>query len=153
MGTMHLRNLIYAYFGILLFSCELTKSFYHEIKNMIYGVVVFSIFAGSIAFSWIGISEKVLDYKQEDNLYSPVKAIAYLEKHEDKDVKVFTEFNNGAYFEWSGYRCFVDPRPELYFKKLNHKEDVFKEYQKLIKLQFRKQSMHFLINTSVNMPV
>ena len=133
MGTMHLRNLIYAYFGILLFSCELTKSFYHEIKNMIYGVVVFSIFAGSIAFSWIGISEKVLDYKQEDNLYSPVKAIAYLEKHEDKDVKVFTEFNNGAYFEWSGYRCFVDPRPELYFKKLNHKEDVFKEYQKLMK--------------------
>ena len=26
----------------------------------------------------------------------------------------------------------MDPRPELYFKKLNHKADVFQEYQELI---------------------
>ena len=133
MGTMHLRNLIYAYFGILLFLCEVVRKDNQTIKNMIYGNLVFAIFLGSIAFSWVGISGKVLNYKQDDDLYSPVKAIAYLDEHEEKDVKVFTEFNNGAYFEWSGYRCFVDPRPELYFKKLNHKADVFQEYQTLMK--------------------
>lgn len=133
MGTMHLRNLIYAYFGILLFLCEVVRKNKQTIKNMIYGNLVFAIFLGSIAFSWVGISGKVLDYKQDDDVYSPVKAIAYLDEHEKKAVKVFTEFNNGAYFEWSGYRCFVDPRPELYFKKLNHKADVFQEYQTLMK--------------------
>ena len=132
MGTMHLRNLIYAYFGILLFLCEVVRKDKQTIKNMIYGNLVFAIFLGSIAFSWIGISGKVLDYKQDDDVFSPVKAIAYLDEHEEKDVKVFTEFNNGAYFEWSGYKCFVDPRPELYFKKLNHKADIFQEYQELI---------------------
>ena len=132
MGTMHLRNLIYAYFGILLFLCEVVRKDKQTIKNMIYGNLVFAIFLGSIAFSWVGISGKVLDYKQNDDVYSPVKAIAYLDEYEEKAVKVFTEFNNGAYFEWSGYRCFVDPRPELYFKKLNHKADVFQEYQELI---------------------
>ena len=132
MGTMHLRNLIYAYFGILLFLCEVVRKDKQTIKNMIYGNLVFAIFLGSIAFSWVGISSKVLNYKQDDDVYSPVKAISYLDEHEEKDVKVFTEFNNGAYFEWSGYKCFVDPRPELYFKNLNRKADIFQEYQELI---------------------
>lgn len=132
MGTMHLRNLVYAYFGILLFLCEMRRCHKQNIKGMVYGNLMFAIFLGSMAFLWIGISEKVNDYTQDDDLYSPVKAITYLDEHEDKDVKVFTEFNNGAYFEWSGYRCFVDPRPELYFKKLNHKADVFQEYQNLV---------------------
>lgn len=132
MGTMHLRNMVYAYLGILLFSCEVAKHNKQYIKNKIYGNLVFAILLGSIAFLWVGIAAKVVDYKQDDDLYSPVKAIAYLDEHEEKDVKIFTEFNNGAYFEWSGYRCFVDPRPELYFKKLNHKADVFQEYQELI---------------------
>ena len=132
MGTMHLRNLIYAYVGILLFLCEMVRQNKLTIKNMIYGNLVFATFLGSIAFTWIGISGKVMDYKQDDDVYSPVKAIAYLDEHEEKDVNVFTEFNNGAYFEWNGYKCFVDPRPELYFKKLNHKADVFQEYQELI---------------------
>lgn len=139
MGTMHLRNLIYAYFGILLFLCEITKHTKHEVKNKLYGTIAFTILAGSITFIWIGISSAVFDYKQEDDLYSPVKAIEYLDKHENKDVKVFTIFNNGAYFEWSGYKCFVDPRPELYFKKLNHKADIFKEYQELINTTNPKQ--------------
>lgn len=132
MGTMHLRNLIYAYFGILLFLCEMVRQNKQMVKRMIYGNLVFAVFLGTIAFAWSGISGKVLDYKQDDDVYSPVKAIAYLDEHEEKDVKVFTEFNNGAYFEWSGYKCFVDPRPELYFKKLNHKADIFQEYQELI---------------------
>ena len=132
MGTMHLRNLIYAYFGILLFLCEMVRQNKQTVKRMIYGNLVFAVFLGTIAFAWSGISGKVLDYKQDDDVYSPVKAIAYLDEHEEKDVKVFTEFNNGAYFEWTGYKCFVDPRPELYFKKLNHKADIFQEYQELI---------------------
>lgn len=132
MGTMHLRNLIYAYVGILLFLCEMVRQNKQTVKSMVYGNLAFAFFLGSIAFAWIGISGKVMDYKQDDDVYSPVKAIAYLDEHEEKDVKVFTEFNNGAYFEWNGYRCFVDPRPELYFKKLNHKADVFQEYQELI---------------------
>ena len=68
MGTMHLRNLIYAYVGILLFLCEMVRQNKLTIKNMIYGNLVFATFLGSIAFTWIGISGKVMDYKQDDNI-------------------------------------------------------------------------------------
>lgn len=59
---------------------------------------------------------------------TPVKAVEYLDKYAPKDAKIYTGFNNGGYFEWNGYKCFVDARPELYFKSINKKADIFKDY-------------------------
>lgn len=61
-----------------------------------------------------------------DTFCTPVEAVEYLSTQ--KDVKLFTEFNNGAYFEWHGYEVYFDARPELFDEKINGKEDVVSEY-------------------------
>ena len=74
----------------------------------------------------------VLINPEEMNVH-PVKCVQYLDnKNVDKQTtKIYTEFNSGGYFEFKDYHCFIDARPELYFKKLNKKQEVFKDYDTL----------------------
>jgi hypothetical protein len=60
--------------------------------------------------------------------------IEYLDENEEKDVKIFTGFDTGAYFIWNQYtNTYIDARPELYMKSINKKEDIIGEYIQLLK--------------------
>jgi hypothetical protein len=63
-----------------------------------------------------------------DSRYAPMEAVDYLDTYDKDDVVLYTEFNNGAYCEFRGYRVYIDGRPELFSKKLNGKDDVLDEY-------------------------
>lgn len=52
----------------------------------------------------------------------------YLDNYATKDIKLFTDYNNGGYMEYRGYKCYIDPRAEVFLKSNNHKEDIFDEY-------------------------
>lgn len=55
-------------------------------------------------------------------------AIDVLEKNFDKETAtVYSSFNNGGYVEFRGFKPYIDPRAELYLKKNNGKDDIFKE--------------------------
>ena len=41
---------------------------------------------------------------------------------------MFTEFDDGSYYEYHGYKCYIDSRAEVFIKSINHKEDIFHEY-------------------------
>ena len=56
-------------------------------------------------------------------------SISYLK---DKPSILYTSFDGGSYFEMNGYKVFVDARPELYFKKLNKKENVIDDFQAMV---------------------
>lgn len=43
-------------------------------------------------------------------------------------ASVYVSFNDGGYLEFRGYKSYIDPRAEVFLKKNNHKEDVYKEY-------------------------
>ena len=43
-------------------------------------------------------------------------------------AKVYVSFNDGGYLEFRGYKSYIDPRAEVFLKKNNHKEDLYKEY-------------------------
>ena len=40
----------------------------------------------------------------------------------------YVSFNDGGYLEFRGYKSYIDPRAEVFLKKNNHKEDIYKEY-------------------------
>ena len=42
--------------------------------------------------------------------------------------RVYTSFDDGSYFEYMGFNCYVDPRAELFVKKINKKADILIEY-------------------------
>ena len=58
--------------------------------------------------------------------------VDYLDDISDnKDVKVYTGYNDGGYLEYRGYKCYLDPRAEVFLKGNNKKEDILLEYTDL----------------------
>ena len=45
----------------------------------------------------------------------------------DRRISLYTDFNCGSYAEWRGYRCYADPRAEVFLKSINGKEDILAE--------------------------
>ena len=75
------------------------------------------------------ISLNIKIYNKNNN---PLKEIAdYLDSNTNKDIKLFTGYNEGSYLEYRGYKCYIDPRAEVFLKNNNHKEDIFLEYYNL----------------------
>ncbi len=56
------------------------------------------------------------------------KIADYLDEHANKDIKLYTNYNNGGYFEYRGYKVYIDPRAEVFLKSNNKKEDILDEY-------------------------
>ena len=50
-----------------------------------------------------------------------------------ENIKVYTNFKDGSYLEYRGYNCYLDQREEIFLKENNHKEDIYQEYDNLIK--------------------
>ena len=55
----------------------------------------------------------------------------YLDENASVNIKLFTDYNDGGYMEYRGYKCYIDPRAEVFLKNNNRKEDIFDEYYKL----------------------
>ncbi len=56
----------------------------------------------------------------------------YLDENASTDIKLFTDYNNGGYMEYRGYKCYIDPRAEVFLKANNKKEDIFDEYYDIV---------------------
>lgn len=56
------------------------------------------------------------------------KYINYLDKNASKDIKLYAGYNDGSYFEYSGYHPYMDGRAEIFLKSNNEKEDILNEY-------------------------
>ena len=51
-----------------------------------------------------------------------------LENEKSSDITLYTGYAEGAYPEWKGIKCYIDPRAEIFLKGNNKKEDIMKEY-------------------------
>ena len=69
-----------------------------------------------------------------NHLPNSAKAVEYILAHESVDnVRLWTNYNEGAYAEFMGIRCFIDPRAEVFLSSNNKQRDVFYEYASLEK--------------------
>ena len=65
--------------------------------------------------------------------YPSIKQVAdYLDNNADKNIKVYTNAYSGTYLEYRGYKCYIDNRAEVFIKRNNKKEDIYKEYYELL---------------------
>lgn len=85
-------------------------------------IIISGIFINSS--NWINSSnpEKV------NSLYSLVN---FIDEHFEKDIKIFTTYDDGGYLEYRGYKPYIDARAEVFLKSNNHKYDYFKEFYDL----------------------
>lgn len=148
LASMHLRNKWFILFGLVTLICsmnytetiarwikitlltpkdknKLPKSKKKEMAELIISAVAYTITL--IVFT-------LLLYEPLKNTFNPqpVAAVEYLNGNtKPEEVIIYTPFNVGGYLEWSGYKVYMDARPELYAKKVNKKEDVAAEYMKV----------------------
>lgn len=59
-----------------------------------------------------------------------IKSADYLSEHypNKTDIRLYTNYNDGGYLEFRGYKVYIDPRAEVFVKKNNKKSDIMKEF-------------------------
>lgn len=73
-------------------------------------------------------------YNKEYKLQSGIEdIIEYLDNNTSKDITLYTNYDNGSYVEFYGYKPYIDTRAEVFIKKNNKKKNVLDEYFKLLK--------------------
>ena len=65
---------------------------------------------------------------EETLIKMPVQEAEYLQETVSADdIILYTPFSYGGYMEWSGFKVYVDARPELFQKSINGIEDLDEE--------------------------
>ena len=60
------------------------------------------------------------------------EVVDYLNENTSHSIKLYTEYDYGDYFEYRGYKSYIDARAEVFLKSNNKKEDIFIEYYNII---------------------
>ena len=96
-----------------------------KLLNIFYGIFGIIVVIGTGAF----LVYKLINVRLSHDAQT---AMDVLSKYADKTKhNIYSSFNDGGYVEFRGYKPYMDPRAELYLKKNNKKEDLFKEYYNL----------------------
>lgn len=123
----HHRGILFLVLGSIFPLCDNLKQYFikekREVKvskkeNLVYIfilVIFFTIYITNLSFT-----------TEEDMLFN--KITNYLDNNTTKDIKLYTGYHEGSYFEYKGYKCYIDPRAEHFFEKSNSKKDIFIEY-------------------------
>ncbi len=93
-------------------------------KNLVIRRALIVLIVLAIAFAMVQRQKNMVVYPDCK------QAVDYLEKNvKDKEHKnVYVGFNDGSYLEYRGFRCYIDPRAEVFLKSKNGKENIFEEY-------------------------
>lgn len=78
-----------------------------------------------LIFSIWTVQSNYSDYLSGDSSLVPVEAEKYLSKYDKNEVKLFSHHIVNNYFEWMGYKVYMDSRPEIYNEKLSGKKDLY----------------------------
>ena len=119
----HYKSLVYlaAILPFILGYNFSNKKEFKEMKPKLYEKVVYYALIFLLGFMAI--------FKVTLNDAVGIKEFAdYLDNNATHDIKLFTSYNDGGYMEYRGYKCYMDPRAEVFLKSNNKKEDIFDEY-------------------------
>lgn len=92
-------------------------------KYLIMLFLIYSLGIYAAFFFTVDIKERAKPYLYEVS--------DYLDENATKDIKLYTSYESGSYLEYRGYKCYIDPRAEVFLKANNKKEDILDEYYKL----------------------
>lgn len=137
MGTLylalsHYRGIMFFMFSFIICLSYNFKDCYEEnliIKNKKIDYICYIIII--ILFLGLGIYSIRMEKEEKLDLYH---IASFLDKEKDiYDKDVYTSYEDGSYLEYRGFKCYIDPRAEVFLKKNNKKEDYMKEYYDLQK--------------------
>ena len=116
---------------------DLFKNKFNKIINKtlkykrVFVAINVSIFACACVTLCLGLYTEV----HNPSMFNKMQNIVdYLDKNEtNKDVKIYTSYEDGGYLEWRGYKPYIDARGDVFIKSNNKKFELMDEYYKAIK--------------------
>ena len=134
----------YIIFGTYLFAKNLDYTFINiKIKdycnriNISFINILMILYLLPFSFFWV--EKKLNDFNDYGIEYYPVGIANYIISNLDyKNLKIFTEFNNGSYLLFRNIPVFVDSRAEVYIGKYNGGKEILKDYNNLSKISTYK---------------
>lgn len=126
MAYMNLRNTSLFFISTLPFISN-----YINIKDGKSNIIPVKTYVFSILIIIVVITGSIINKNyllQSDK----EKIVNYLDKNASKDIKLFTNYDDGSYFEFYNYKVYIDTRAEVFLKANNKKEDILLEYINLI---------------------
>jgi hypothetical protein len=131
LATMQIRNQIYlniclvSWIGLSIESIVI--KLHKTSSNKVYKLIKTSyIIVGFLAT--ILVTNELITYDYSNSLEQQ-DAVEYLNSLDKDNIVLYTDFATGNYFEFEGYKVYMDARPELYMKEINGQYDLYEEYK------------------------
>ena len=129
LSLQHIKGeLFFLISSTIVINYNLKDIFFEEIKECNVNINKYIKISLIILFcTIILISFKNKKYIKEDasELYEIVKI---LKDNKAESSTIYTGYDAGSYIEYQGFKCYIDPRAEVFLKSNNKKEDIFIEY-------------------------
>ena len=137
------------YFYLLIGTIYLTLSSQKGLSYLIIGVILPLAYYLKPAFKKDTVKEKKKSYSYllsssclvvisllvvigTDSMtftYKFKEGVDYLlENNKASDITLYIGYAEGAYPEWKGIKCYIDPRAEIFLKGNNKQKDIMEEY-------------------------
>jgi hypothetical protein len=140
LGTAYLALSPVRSFSLFIICGILPMSFYfrnfkvkieykNDKKTLLIRRVLIVLLTAATIFLVIIRTKNIMDIYHQDL----VSNVDYLETIADKNIKLYTGYNDGGYLEFRGYKVYMDARAEVFLKSNSKKKDIFKEYYQLQK--------------------
>ena len=135
LGTQYSRNFVWGYLGILMLAFQMlhdtdfSKTYEKVTPKKWVGFLPFVLF-----FAVILLCKPKMKMPGDEDMSTPYGAIEYIQAHSPEGAAVLTEYNDGGFFQWYGYKTFLDPRADGYMPGYTGGYDIIHEYLQAIYL-------------------
>lgn len=95
-----------------------------KIQPVLNVILIISIVISSVILikDYIKMDNDKLNYNVAEKALDTLNNVTY-----DEEIKFYSNYNDGGYVEFRGYRSYIDPRGEVFLKSNNKKADILNE--------------------------
>lgn len=132
LSLQHLKGeLFFLISSTIVINYNLKDIFFEEIKECNVNInkyIKISLIILLCTIILISFKNKKYIKEEANELYEIVKI---LKDNKAESSTIYTGYDAGSYIEYQGFKCYIDPRAEVFLKSNNKKEDIFIEYYNL----------------------
>ncbi len=100
----------------------------NKIKNKAVILLLAVVFIGITAYSFIAENQA---QTENEELYADLNKIVDILNNENRNIVLYSGFENGPYLEFLGFHPYIDCRAELFIKNINGSYDYIREHNDL----------------------
>ena len=123
-----LRSIVFFAITLSIMFVILTKDFI-KLNNI--SKLLLDIFLCVIGVLILISKPELNQYSASQNQLKEVRDYLLEQTNNPEDINLYTSFNDGSFFEFFGFRCYMDARMEVFIKKINNQYDYFDEYSEI----------------------